>query len=147
TDLSKVSDAMFSAGAGHIGQYSQCSFRLAGTGTFFGSDQANPTVGQKGRREEVSEWRLEAVCPEAIVDRVVAAMRQADSYEEPAYDVYLLRPGSSGMGEGRIGEVSLAKTQAALAEMVKRLLKCGPVQMVGDPQTLIGRLAIVCGAG
>src|SRR6516225_10243768 len=91
-DLSRVSDAMFQAGAGHIGQYSQCSFRLAGTGTFFGSDAANPTIGQKGRREEVAEWRLEAICPEAQVDGVVAALRRAHSYEEPAYDVYLLRP-------------------------------------------------------
>jgi dinuclear metal center YbgI/SA1388 family protein len=64
SDLSRVSDALFAAGAGHIGQYSQCSFRLSGTGTFFGSDAANPTVGQKGRREEVAEWRLEAICPE-----------------------------------------------------------------------------------
>src|SRR5205085_5011578 len=50
SDLGKVSDAMFAAGAGHIGQYSECSFRLAGTGTFFGSEATNPTVGQKGRR-------------------------------------------------------------------------------------------------
>src|SRR5262249_42096227 len=63
-DLAKVSDALFAAGAGHIGEYGECSFRLAGTGTFFGSDAANPTVGQKGRREEVSELRLEVVCPE-----------------------------------------------------------------------------------
>src|SRR5262249_54224513 len=54
-DLGRVSEAMFAAGAGHIGQYSQCSFRLAGTGTFFGSDATNPTVGRKGRREEASE--------------------------------------------------------------------------------------------
>src|SRR5262249_54934515 len=54
-DLARVSDAMFAAGAGRIGQYSECSFRLAGTGTFFGSDATNPTVGQKGRREDVNE--------------------------------------------------------------------------------------------
>src|SRR5262249_61361631 len=87
-DLTRVMDAMFAAGAGHIGQYDQCSFRLAGTGSFFGSEESNPTVGQKGRREEVSEWRLEAVCPEADVERVLAALRKAHSYEEPAYGVY-----------------------------------------------------------
>src|SRR5262249_35747256 len=76
-DLARVSDALFAAGAGQIGQYSQCSFRLAGTGTFFGSSASNPTVGQKGRREEVSEWRLEVVCPEAVVGQVVAALRRA----------------------------------------------------------------------
>ncbi|HJZ59648.1 MAG TPA: Nif3-like dinuclear metal center hexameric protein, partial [Gemmataceae bacterium] len=56
-DLGKVSDALFGAGAGVIGKYEQCSFRLAGKGTFFGTDETNPSVGQKGRREEVDEWR------------------------------------------------------------------------------------------
>src|SRR5262245_23291889 len=75
SDLNRVADSMFAAGAGVIGQYSQCSFRLAGTGTFFGSEAANPTVGLKGRREEVGELRLEVVCLERSVERVVAAMR------------------------------------------------------------------------
>src|SRR5205085_5861888 len=106
SDLARVSDALFAAGAGHIGQYSQCSFRLAGTGTFFGSDATHPTVGEKGRREEVSEWRLEAVCPEAGVEAVIAAMRKAHSYEEPAYDVYPLWPAPAATGEGRLGRLS-----------------------------------------
>src|SRR5215213_1169316 len=76
-DLGKVSDAMFGAGAGAIGQYEQCSFRLAGTGTFFGTDSTNPTVGERGRREDVSEWRLEVVCPEGRVAEIVAALRKA----------------------------------------------------------------------
>src|SRR5438132_13493950 len=76
-DLGRVSDALFAAGAGQIGQYSECSFRLAGTGTFFGSEAANPTVGEKGRREEVSEWRLEAVCPEGKVGAVIDAVRRS----------------------------------------------------------------------
>src|SRR5262249_28129527 len=85
-DLARVSDALFAAGAGQIGQYRECSFRLPGTGTFFGSEETNPAVGRKGRREEVAEWRLEVVCPERAVDAVVAALRRAHSYEEPAYD-------------------------------------------------------------
>ena len=84
SDLQRVSDAMFAAGAGVIGQYEQCSFRLAGTGTFFGTENTNPTVGTKGRREDVSEWRLEVVCPEATLSGVMTAMRSAHSYEEPA---------------------------------------------------------------
>src|SRR5262249_50758699 len=91
-DLGKVSDALFAAGAARIGAYTECSFRLAGTGTFFGTESANPTVGEKGRREEVSEWRLEVVCPERAVAEVAGAMRRAHSYEEPAFDVYPLRP-------------------------------------------------------
>jgi dinuclear metal center YbgI/SA1388 family protein len=147
TDLVRVSDALFAAGAGHIGQYSQCSFRLAGTGTFFGSEAANPTVGQKGRREEVSEWRLEAVCPEAAVDRVVAAMRRAHSYEEPAYDVYPLRPAASGLGEGRLGRLPRPLALGEWAQLVKDRLNAARVQVVGDPARPVGRVAVVCGAG
>jgi dinuclear metal center YbgI/SA1388 family protein len=146
-DLTPVMEAMFAAGAGHIGQYSQCSFRLSGTGTFFGSDETNPTVGQKGRREEVAEWRLEAVCPEAEVDRVIAAMRRAHSYEEPAYDVYPLRPVASSVGEGRIGRLPQQVTLAALSQRIKVLLHCGPIQTIGDPARTVERLAVVCGAG
>ncbi|HZT81185.1 MAG TPA: Nif3-like dinuclear metal center hexameric protein [Gemmataceae bacterium] len=145
-DLGRVSDAMFAAGAGHIGQYSQCSFRLAGTGTFFGSDAANPAVGQKGRREEVSEWRLEAVCPEAAVDRVVAALRQAHSYEEPAYDVYPLRPATSPLGEGRVGRLPRPVPLAELAAAVKSTLNAGMVQVVGDAAKPAERVAVACGA-
>jgi dinuclear metal center YbgI/SA1388 family protein len=147
TDLVRVSDAMFAAGAGHIGQYSQCSFRLAGTGTFYGSDATNPTVGQKGRREEVSEWRLEAICPEAQVEAVIAAMRKAHSYEEPAYDVYPLRPMRGGRGEGRIGRLTQPMPLTALAQRVKTSVNALRVQIVGDPNRAVQKVAIACGAG
>jgi dinuclear metal center YbgI/SA1388 family protein len=146
-DLARVSDAMFAAGAGRIGEYSQCSFRLAGTGTFFGSDASNPTVGQKGRREDVSEWRLEVVCPESSVGAVVAAMRQAHSYEEPAYDVYPLRPAASKLGEGRVGRLPQPAQLGELAKAVKAGLGAAAVQAVGDPAAPVGRVAVVCGAG
>jgi dinuclear metal center YbgI/SA1388 family protein len=146
-DLARVSDAMFAAGAGHIGEYSQCSFRLAGTGTFFGSDASNPTVGRKGQREDVSEWRLEVVCPESSVEAVVAAMRKAHSYEEPAYDVYPLRPATSGLGEGRIGHLSKSAPLGEFARRVKTALGAALVQTVGDAAASVERVAIVCGAG
>jgi dinuclear metal center YbgI/SA1388 family protein len=146
-DLARVSDAMFAAGAGHIGPYSQCSFRLAGTGTFFGSEAANPTVGQKGRREEVSEWRLEVVCPAPAVQNVVAALRKAHSYEEPAYDIYPLQPPRSALGDGRIGRLPRTTTLDKLARAVKTSLGAGRVQVVGEADRGVERVAIVCGAG
>ncbi len=145
-DLATVSDALFAAGAGNIGQYRECSFRLAGTGTFFGTDAANPTVGAKGRREEVSEWRLEVVCPERNVDAVVAAMRKAHSYEEPAFDVYPLKPPTSSLGEGRIGELERPTTLGELARTAKTVLKAGAVQIVGDVEREVKRVAVACGA-
>ena len=117
-DLQKVTDALFAAGAGVIGEYRECSFRLAGTGTFHGSDAANPAVGQKGRREDVSEWRLEVVVPEARVSAAIAALRAAHSYEEPAFDVYPLRPLAGG-GEGRFGELGAACNTGRVREANK----------------------------
>jgi hypothetical protein len=137
---------MFAAGAGAIGEYRECSFRLAGTGTFHGSDASNPTIGTKGRREEVSEWRLEVVCPEAAVESVVSAMRRAHSYEEPASDVYPLRPGRSPLGEGRLGKLTAPTPLRALAEVAKTQLRCGPVQVVGDLDRPVERVGIACGA-
>lgn len=145
-DLNKVSDAMFAAGAGIIGQYSQCSFRQSGTGTFFGSDATNPTVGQKGRREEVSEWRLEVVCPDRCLNGVLKAMRKAHSYEEPAFDVYPLSAVSGGGHEGRVGNFKNPIAAAELAKRVRGMLNAGAVQLVGGKDSAISRLAIACGA-
>jgi dinuclear metal center YbgI/SA1388 family protein len=146
-DLGRVSDALFAAGAGQIGQYSQCSFRLPGTGTFFGSDAAHPTIGEKGRREEVSEWRLEAVCPEPCVESVIQAIRRSHTYEEPAFDVYSLRPGFDSLGDGRVGHLPRPVLLADLARSARAALQAALVQMVGDPSRSVERVAIVCGAG
>lgn len=146
-DLNRVADALFAAGAGQIGEYRECSFRLAGIGTFFGSDAANPTIGQKGRREEVQEWRLEAVCPASQVEAVVAAIRRSHSYEEPAFDLYPLHATPSERGEGRLGSLDRPRPLGELATAVKTALRAGPVQTIGDPQQPVQRIAIVCGAG
>jgi dinuclear metal center YbgI/SA1388 family protein len=146
SDLPRVSAALFTAGAGNIGQYSECSFRLAGTGTFFGSESTNPAVGQKGRREEVSEWRLEAICPEESVPALMTAVRRAHSYEEPAFDVYPLRPAVSSLGEGRVGRLAESMPLAKLAQTVKLGLNASHVQMVGERDKRIERVAIACGA-
>jgi dinuclear metal center YbgI/SA1388 family protein len=146
-DLAKVSDALFHAGAGVIGQYGQCSFRIAGTGTFFGSEAAKPAIGQKGRREEVAEWRLEVICPEDKVAAAVQAMRRAHSYEEPAFDVYPLRPLPSSLGVGRIGQLPAAERLETFAQRVRQALACGPLQVVGGRDRSVQRVAVVCGAG
>jgi dinuclear metal center YbgI/SA1388 family protein len=146
-DLERVADAMFEAGAGHIGQYSQCSFRLAGTGTFFGSEESNPTIGQRGKREQVSEWRLEVLCGEAVLGNVLEAMRAAHSYEEPAYDIYPLRPTLATPGAGRVGRLPAPVPLADLARQVKSRLNAALVQVVGDSSRPVQRVAIACGAG
>ena len=88
--LETVRDALFDAGAGDIGGYQRCSWYTAGTGTFLGGEGTTPSIGERGREERVAELRLETVFPEERHEEIVAALREAHPYEEPAYDVYPL---------------------------------------------------------
>src|SRR5439155_14024808 len=88
--LDPVRSALFEAGAGRIGDYERCSWYTAGTGTFLGGAGTDPSVGEAGREERVSELRLETVFPAELQDEVVAALRRAHPYEEPAFDIYEL---------------------------------------------------------
>jgi hypothetical protein len=88
--LDDVRDALFAAGAGRIGDYERCSWYTDGTGTFLGGEGTEPSVGEAGREERVAEYRLETVFPVERHDEVVAALREAHPYEEPAFDVYEL---------------------------------------------------------
>jgi hypothetical protein len=88
--LDAVRDAVFEAGAGRIGDYERCSWYTEGTGTFLGGEGTSPALGEKGREERVSELRLETVFPADRHDDVIAALRSAHPYEEPAFDVYAL---------------------------------------------------------
>jgi dinuclear metal center YbgI/SA1388 family protein len=153
SDLQKVSAALFAAGAGRIGNYEQCSYRVMGTGTFFGGEQTNPAIGQKGRREEAAEWRLEVILPADRLSAVVQALRTAHSYEEPAFDVYpLVSPsplGGDGWGEGagRIGELSETLSLKEFARRLGETRRFPSLQTIGPLTKSIQRVAIVCGAG
>ena len=88
--LDVVRDALFAAGAGRIGEYERCSWYTEGTGTFHALPGATPVVGDVGVEERVAELRLETVFPSERCDEVVAALRTAHPYEEPAFDIYVL---------------------------------------------------------
>ena len=88
--LDSLRDALFAAGAGRIGAYERCSWYTPGTGTFLGGEGTAPTLGERGREERVAELRLETVFPAERQADVLAALRRAHPYEEPAFDVYQL---------------------------------------------------------
>ena len=88
--LDAVREALFAAGAGRIGEYERCSWDTGGTGTFFGGERTDPTIGERGREERVPELRLETVYPDEREEEVVRALRAAHPYEEPAFDLYAL---------------------------------------------------------
>jgi hypothetical protein len=88
--LDAVRTALFEAGAGRIGDYEHCSWYTQGTGTFLGGEGTSPSLGEAGREQRVAELRLETVFPEEKQEDVIAALRRAHPYEEPAFDVYAL---------------------------------------------------------
>jgi hypothetical protein len=85
-----VREALFTAGAGRIGEYERCSWYTQGTGTFLAGEATEPTVGERGREERVPEFRLETVYPAEQEAEIVRALRDAHPYEEPAFDLYPL---------------------------------------------------------
>lgn len=85
--LETVKSALFAAGAGTIGNYEQCCWQVQGVGQFKPLAGSTPHIGTQDSLEKVDEWRVEMVVDEAIIGRVIAALKRAHPYETPAYDV------------------------------------------------------------
>lgn len=100
-----VMQAMFDAGAGHIGNYDQCSFRSEGSGTFRGGDDTEPFVGKPGERHTETEERIEVILPGYRVKAVLNDIIEAHPYEEVAYDLYTLDNAQDQIGAGMIGQL------------------------------------------
>jgi dinuclear metal center YbgI/SA1388 family protein len=142
-----VADAIFGAGAGRIGDYEKCSFRLHGEGTFFGTESTDPVVGQKLRLERVEEVRIEAIFPRRRLVEVIAAIRRSHPYEEPAFDLYPLEPvPDRRVGQGRIGRFVKPITLKGLARSLARKTRAGAVVTVGDGGLRLRRGIVWVGA-
>ncbi len=129
--VTNVAEALFAAGAGRIGEYEKCSYRVRGQGTFFGTDATNPAVGRKGRLEHVEEMRIEVLVPLRKLDAVVAAMRKTHPYEEPAFDLYPLESHPDRqLGQGRIGKFAKPVTLRGLARALARKTGARNVQLI-----------------
>ena len=144
--VERVSTALFDAGAGRIGNYTACSFRSAGTGTFFGEEGTNPAVGESGRLEQAAEVRVETVVPIAKVADVVRAMRKAHPYEEPAFDLQQLAAPPEGLGLGRIGSFDEPVARTEIIERVKRELELTHLLVAGPTDGTATRAAVCAGA-
>jgi len=103
--VEQVRDALFKAGGGHIGNYSECSFSAEGTGTFKAGEHTKPFAGKPGERHDEKEIKIEVIFPAYLQDALTAAMITAHPYEEAAYDVIELVNRHSGVGSGLIGEL------------------------------------------
>ena len=147
--LPQVRSALSEAGAGNIGEYSECGFSHPGVGSFRGSDRANPAVGEKGILEEVEEARLEMVCPKSKLDQIVRALWETHPYEEVAYDLYPLAEYHNDSHHLWRGKLSEPMALAELANRIKQDLGEGvaPVRFAGEEDAEVSTLAWCSGGG
>lgn len=139
-----VRRAMAEAGAGHIGNYSHCTFQAAGIGTFLPLTGSKPFIGKTGELEYVSEFRLETIIPAGKADKVVQAMLAAHPYEEVAYDLYQLENAGRYYGVGRVGELLRPLSLDTFVKQVKSALNINEVRLSGPAERQI-KVAAVCG--
>ncbi len=147
-NVDAVAGALSDAGAGVIGEYTHCTFRTPGTGTFIGGEATDPYLGERGRLEKVEEIRLETVVPAHAADRAVAAAIAAHPYEEAALDLYPVEGHPAGCGYGRVGTLPEPMTSEELREHVSDRLG-SPARLVADPGSgqRLERVAVLGGSG
>ncbi|HHV22043.1 MAG TPA: Nif3-like dinuclear metal center hexameric protein [Propionibacterium sp.] len=141
--------AVSAAGAGRVGAYDHCHFRVTGTGSFRPLEGANPFIGTTGEVEHVPEDRVELVLPRGRRAAVVAAMRAAHPYEEPAFHILELAPTDTAHGIGRIGELDAPLSAGEFAQRVADALPgtVTGVRLAGPADRPVRRVAVLAGAG
>ena len=142
----KVSNAVFAAGAGAIGNYTNCGFTAEGTGTFLPLAGARPAIGKKGKLEKVNEIRFETIVPAEKLDDCIAAMKKAHPYEEPAFDVFKLYNNQNKFGLGRIGKLQKPTQLNKIIERIKKHTGAKTFGIIGNQKRLIKTAAVCAGS-
>lgn len=142
-----VQQALFNAGAGEIGEYSECSFSIVGTGTFKGSEQSNPTIGRKGIRETIPETRIEVILPIYLQKQVYAALIKAHPYETVAYDFIPIINEQEQVGSGIIGELANEMSEIAFLNLLKEQFNLSVIKHTPLLGKNIRKIAVCGGAG
>lgn len=145
--LEAVRDAMFEAGAGSIGQYSECSFSSEGAGTFKAGSGTRPFAGEIGSRHTETESKLEVIFPGHFQPAVVSALLAAHPYEEVAYDIISLDNAYPEVGFGLIGDLEVEMDEMSFLEHVKQQMKTGCVRYTPLRGKPVKRVALCGGAG
>lgn len=144
--IARICNSIFAAGAGWIGNYSNCGFTSQGQGTFKPLKGSNPAIGKHGRTETVPEIRFETIIPSGKLQTVIEAMKQAHPYEEPAYDIFKLHNDKNRFGLGRIGTLSKPTRLADIIKKIKKATQAKAFGIIGDEKRLIKKAAVCAGS-
>jgi dinuclear metal center YbgI/SA1388 family protein len=142
-----VRNAIFSAGGGFIGNYSECSFNAEGVGTFKAEKNAEPFVGEMGKQHQENEVKIEVIFPDYFENRIITALKSVHPYEEPAYDVIRLDNSTSGIGSGIIGDLGAPMKAEDLLANLKKHFNTGVIRHSKLPDKPVKRVAACGGAG
>ena len=142
-----VRTALFNSGAGHIGNYEQCSYNLEGFGTFKGSENTNPYAGERGKLHFEKEVRIESVFPKVIQTRVISALLDVHPYEEVAYDIYPLENDYYKAGQGMIGELDKAIDEPTFLREIKSIFNSKVIRHSRLRNKNIKKVAVCGGSG
>jgi dinuclear metal center YbgI/SA1388 family protein len=142
-----VRAALFEAGTGNIGNYSEVSFNAEGTGTFKGNELTNPFVGEPGKLHRENEIRIETIYPAVLESKIIMALILAHPYEEVAYDLYTLTNQNPQVGSGMIGELELPEEEAAFLFHIKDKMKADVIRHTAFTGRQIKKVAVCGGAG
>ena len=143
----RVRNAMFKAGAGSIGNYSECSFHTDGTATFKAGENANPFVGEIGKRHNEAEVRLETIYPANIESKVLMSLFMEHPYEEVAYDLYSITNQYQNVGPGMIGELEVPMDEVAFLQLVKYKMKAKIIRHTNLTGKPVKKVAVCGGSG
>ncbi|MDB4924519.1 Nif3-like dinuclear metal center hexameric protein [Mucilaginibacter sp.] len=143
----QVRNALFHAGAGNIGNYSECSFIAEGTGTFKGNEDSDPYVGEPGKRHTEEETRIETIYPANLESKILMALILAHPYEEVAYDLYTLTNQHQQVGSGMIGELDIAMDAEIFLYQLKEKMQAQVIRHTAFTGKQIKRVAVCGGSG
>jgi dinuclear metal center YbgI/SA1388 family protein len=147
THAEKVRNAIFSAGAGNIGNYSECSFNAEGKGTFKAGENTDPFVGEKNVRHQENEIKTEVIFPSYLKNEVLNALMAAHPYEEVAYDIVALSNDYINIGSGLIGELQEPLDEKEFLVLLKRAFNLPVIRHTQLLQKPVKKIALCGGAG
>lgn len=142
-----LKQALFSAGAGNIGFYDECSFSIGGEGTFRPLDGSNPFSGQQNIRENADENMISVIFESYKLGQIISAMKSAHPYEEVAYQIYSLDNENQHAGLGMYGELEEAMDEKDFLKMVKEKFNLEIIKHSAFTNKKIKRVGVLGGSG
>jgi dinuclear metal center YbgI/SA1388 family protein len=143
----KLRNALFAAGAGHIGQYDKCSFNTSGQGSFRALPGTHPYAGEINNLHLEKETRIETVFPAHLQKQVISALLSTHPYEEVAYDIYRIENTYEMAGSGMLGELDQPTAENDFFQHVKDLFHCGIIRCSPFLNKPIKKVALCGGSG